>query len=110
MQAEYALSAGIESRLTREVGRHDLTAITRSLETNNKHFQQERERLERGAEDMVAAEKKLADTKARIKLLNRQSRLATTTEEPHVVQLCPRELERQHRCQCIFDVEDKIKA
>lgn len=102
---------GLNLRFTREFGRHPLAAITHSLEANNKHFQQECERLERRADDMVvAAEKELADTKARIKLLNRQSRPATTTEEPHAAQLCPRELERQHRCQCIFDIEDKIKA
>jgi hypothetical protein len=42
---------GIESRLTRKDGRHILVAITRSLETNGKHFQQERERIERRADE-----------------------------------------------------------
>lgn len=49
MQVDYALSGGL-NRLTREGGRHVLVAITRSLETNDKHFQQERERLELRAE------------------------------------------------------------
>ena len=87
MQADYALPPGIESQLTRESGQHALAAITRSLEAN-KHFQQERERLGRHADDtVVSEEKELADTKARIKLLNRQSRMATTTEEQHAMSL-----------------------
>lgn len=111
-QGEQVLPAEIESRLTREAERHAQATIARSLETNNKYFQQERERLERWADDMVvAAEKELADTKAQIKLLNRQSRLATTTVEQHTLQLRMRELERQQRRQRqrIFDVEDEIK-
>lgn len=106
------LPAEIESRLTREAERHARATIARSLETNNKYFQQEREGLERWADDMlVAAEKELADAKAQIKLLNRQSRPATTTGEQHALQLSPRELERRQRRQRqrIFDVEDEIK-
>ncbi len=87
-------------------------ALTRSFEANNKHFLQERERLEQWADDMVAgAEKELSDTKAQIKALNRQSRLATTTEEQHELQLKLRDLEKDQRRQRqrIFDVEDDIK-
>jgi hypothetical protein len=95
MQADYALPAGIESRLTQGSGRHALAAITHSLEAN-KHFQPERERLERHADEtVVSAEKELADTKVRIKWLNRQLLMATTTEEQHARQLRLRELEIQ---------------
>ena len=70
------------------------------------------ERLERWADDMVlGAEKELADTKAQIKAVNRQARLATTLAEQHDLQLKLRDLERQQRRQRqrIFDVEDEIK-
>ncbi|MGD1084257.1 MAG: SNF2-related protein [Verrucomicrobiota bacterium] len=100
-------------RLEKEAGRHAKAAIARSLETNSKVFQQERERLERWADDMVlTAEKELADTKAQIKTLNRQTRLATTVDEQHALQTQIRELEKTKRTQRqrIFDVEDDIKA
>ncbi len=59
---------------------------------------------------VIAAEKELADTKAQIKALNRQARLATTTDEQHTLQLKIRELEQLQRRQRerIFDVEDEI--
>jgi hypothetical protein len=100
-------------RLDKEARRHAKAAIARSLESNSKLFQQERERLERWADDMVlAAEKELADTKAQIKALNRQTRLAATIDEQHALQVQIRELEKTQRTQRqrIFDVEDDIKA
>jgi len=101
------------NRLEKEAGRHAKATISHSLETNSKLFQQERERLEHWADDMVlAAEKELADTKAQIKTLNRQTRLAATIDEQHALQTQIRELEREQRTQRqrIFDVEDNIKA
>lgn len=103
----------VTERLGREAQRHVEATIVRSLETNNQYFLQERERLERWADDMVlAAEKELADTKAQIKATNRQGRLATTLEEQHTAQEKIRELEKQMRRQRqqIFDVEDEIVA
>jgi hypothetical protein len=100
-------------RLKKEAKRHAKAAVARALETNSKVFQQERERLERWADDMVlAAEKELADTKAQIKTLNRQTRLATTIDEQHAFQTQIRDLEKTQRTQRqrIFDVEDDIKA
>lgn len=108
-----AAEAQIPERLDKEARRHAKAAIARSLESNSKLFQQERERLERWADDMVlAAEKELADTKAQIKGLNRQTRFATTMDEQHAIQTKIRELERQQRTQRqrIFDVEDDIKT
>ena len=61
---------------------------------------------------VLAAEKELKDTKERIKVLQRQARLATTTDEQYSIQEQIRELEklkRRHR-QRIFDVEDEIMA
>lgn len=105
--------AEIRDRLAAEADRHARATISRSLEQNNRHFQEARERLEKWADDMVlAAEKELKDTKERIKVLQRQARLATTTEEQYGLQEQIRDLEklkRRHR-QRIFDVEDEIMA
>jgi hypothetical protein len=98
--------------LKRETERHAAATISRSLETNNKHFQEERERLEKWADDqIIAAERELADTKARIKALNRAARLTTTTEEQLKIQNEIREAEKEQRRQRqrIFDLEDDVK-
>jgi len=101
----------IATHLDEESRRHAKSTISRSLETNNKHFNEGRERLEKWADDMViAAEKELRDTKEQIKALNRQARLAPTVEEQHQLQEKVRELEKKKRKQRqrIFDVEDEI--
>jgi hypothetical protein len=98
--------------LKRETERHAAATISRSLEANNKHFQEERERLEKWADDqIIAAERELADTKARIKALNRAARLTTTTEEQLTTQNEIREAEKEQRRQRqrIFDLEDDVK-
>jgi superfamily II DNA or RNA helicase len=108
-----SLPAHVEARLAAEADRHAKATISRSLETNNRHFQEAREKLEKWADDMVlAAEKELKDTKERIKALTRQARLAATTEEQHALQKQIQELEKLKRRQRqrIFDVEDEIMA
>jgi hypothetical protein len=108
-----SLPTNIEARLAAEADRRAKATINRSLETNNRHLQEAREKLEKWADDMVlAAEKELKDTKERIKVLTRQARLATTIEEQHVLQKQIQELEKQKRRQRqrIFDVEDEIMA
>jgi hypothetical protein len=108
-----ALPSHVKTRLDAEAERHAKATISRSLETNNRHFQEAREKLEKWADDMVlAAEKELKDTKERIKALTRQARLAATTEEQHALQKQIQELEKQKRRQRqrIFDVEDEIMA
>lgn len=103
-----------EAWKTRLEGNRDRTVqatLSRSLEANNLFFHEERERLERWAEDLVlGAEKELADTKAQLRALSRQARLATTTDEHHALQLKIRDLEKAQRRQRqrIFDVEDEI--
>jgi len=85
--------------------------ISRSLEENNRHFNEARERLEKWAEDMIlASEKELKDTKQQINALNRQARLASTVAEQHELQEKIRELEKKKRRQRqhIFDLEDEI--
>lgn len=98
-------------RIVGETKRHAAATISRALEAGNRHYQEERERLEKWAEDMVlAAEKALKDTKARIKLFNRQARHATITTEQIDLQKQIGELEKRQRRQRqeIFKVEDEI--
>ena len=99
-------------RLGEDADRHMAATLARAMEANSTLFNQERERLDRWADDMVAgAEKALADTKVQLRQLNRQARLATTTEEQNGLQLKIRDLEREQRRQRqrIFDVEDEIR-
>ncbi len=105
------LSALDQDCLKRESERHVAATISRSLEANNLHFQEERDKLEKWADDLVqVAEQELLDTKNRIKLLTRQSRQATTTEEMHSLESEIAELEKAKRRkrQQIFDKEDEI--
>jgi len=100
-------------RLEGDAKQHVKATISRSAQENNRFFHEERERLDRWAEDMViASEKELADTKAQIKALNRQARLATTMEEQKELQRRIADLEKTKRRQRrkIFDVEDEIEA
>ena len=105
------LSTTDQDRLKRESDRHAAATISRSLDANNRYFQEERDKLDKWAEDLVqAAEQELHDTKNRIKLLTRQSRQATTTEEMHRLESEIAELEKVKRRQRqqIFDREDEI--
>jgi len=101
------------SRLRGDAERHAQATIARSLEQNNRHFNEAREQLEKWAEDMeLAAAKELDDTKNQIRALNRQARLAATMQEQHDIQQQVRQLEQKKRRlrQRIFDVEDEIAA
>lgn len=105
------LPSDIKERLERESERFRKATISKSLETNNRHFNEGRERLEKWAEDMVlAAEKELKDTKEQIKALTRQARLAQTVDEQHQIQKKITELEKKKRRQRqkIFEIEDEI--
>lgn len=91
--------------------RHSEATISRIVEANNRFFQDEREKLEKWAEDKIlAAEQALQDTKAKLRALKRESRQATSTDEQHKLQVRIREVERAQRRQrqAIFDVEDEI--
>lgn len=103
--------AGERQRLAADAERHAKATVSKSLERNNRHFNEARDQLEKWAEDMVvAAEKELRDTKEQIKALNRQARHATTVDEQHGLQEKIRGLEKKKRRQRqkIFDVEDEI--
>ena len=108
---EIVVPEGIQARLRAEAEQHVRATINKSLERNNKYFNEAREQLEKWADDMIlAAEKELRDTKEQIKALNRQARQATTIKEQHELQEKIRALERKKRRQRqrIFDIEDEI--
>jgi len=103
----------VQGHLAGDADRHVRATIHRSLEANNRHFNEAREQLDKWAEDMeVAAQKELDDTKRQIRALNRQARQATTVQEQHALQDKIRQLEQKKRRQRhhIFDVEDEITA
>lgn len=101
----------ISQRLAQDVQRHIKATVSQSLEANNKHFNEAREKLEKWSDDLVlAAEKALKDTKEHIKILQRQARMATNLDEQHDIQQKILKLEKQQRRQRqeIFQVEDEI--
>ncbi|MAT13989.1 MAG: ATP-dependent helicase [Planctomyces sp.] len=105
------LSDELHNRLLAEADRHAQATIARSFETNNQFFNEERERLEKWAEDVIlSAEKAMLDTKEQIKAVRRESRLASTLEEQKELQERLKKLERRQRKQRgeIFDIEDDI--
>lgn len=105
------LPAELTERLKKEADRHAEATIARSLEGSNALFNEERDRLEKWADDMVvAAEKDLSDTKAQIKAVRRQSRLATTLDEQNELQQKLRDLEKKRwkQRQQIHAIEDQI--
>jgi ERCC4-related helicase len=111
VRGEIVVPEAVAARLAAEAKRHAEATISRSLESNNKHFQQAREKLEAWADDMVlAAEKALRDTKEKIKVLSREARQATTLEEQHRIQeeIARLEKVKRRQRQDIFKAEDEI--
>ena len=108
---ETEIPATVAKRLDGDSKRHTQATVSRSLEQNNTHFNEARDKLEQWADDMVlSAEKALQDTKEQIKVLRRQTRQANTLVEQHEIQEKIQKLERQQRRQRqeIFKVEDEI--
>ena len=87
--------------------------VAQVLEANQRLFNEERDKLERWADDkLLAAEEALKNTKARIAQLKRDARKAATLQEQDGIQRELSELERKQRRlrQEIFAVEDEIIA
>lgn len=100
-----------QQRLQDEAQIHARGSLNRSMEKSNRYFQQERNRLDKWADDMIlSAEQELKDTRAKIKMVKREARNAVGLEE----QLrCEKKLQELNRAlrkqrQQIFDVEDEI--
>ncbi|MFQ5752058.1 MAG: ATP-dependent helicase, partial [bacterium] len=108
-----AIAQNVESYLAAESDQHVRATVNQSMESNNKHLNLARDRLEQWAEDKIlAAEKALKDTKEQIKSLRREARQAQTLEEQQQIQERLQKLERKQRKQRqeIFTVEDEIEA
>lgn len=81
------------------------------LDTNQRLFHDERNKLEKWAEDkLLAAEEHLRSTKQQIAQIKRDSRQALSMEEQAGIQVQLRALEQQQRKQRqeVFEVEDAI--
>lgn len=101
----------VPERVKAETTQHQKATLHRSFEANNRFMNEERERLEKWADDMVmSAEKELRDIKAQLRESNRLARQAATTEEQIALQSRIRDLEQRQRRQRqrIFEVEDEI--
>lgn len=86
--------------------------IHTSTETNRQLFEQERDKLERWADDKIlSADRDLEHTKNRIRQLKRDARNTQSLEEQRAIQLEIAEQERKKHRQrrSIFDVEDEIE-
>ena len=108
-----AVSAAIPDALGANSSRRVQATVHDVLETNQRLFNEEREKLERWADDkLAAAEESLKNTKARIAQLKRDSRRAATLQEQNDIQQELSSLERKQRTlrQEVFDVEDEIIA
>lgn len=97
--------------LAENARRYGEATVSRIMETNQRFFYEEREKLDKWAEDkMLAAEQSLQDTKAKLRVLKREARQAVSLEAQHETQTKVRDLERLQRRQrqAIFEVEDEI--
>ena len=100
------------TRLQQEAQRHADATVAHALETNNAHFTEARDKLDRWAEDIVqGAEQALRNTREQIRIAQREARHATSLDEQHAIQERIAKLERQLRRQRqeIFEVEDDVK-
>lgn len=108
-----SLSATVPQALLANSQRALAGTIAQALEANQRLFNEERDKLERWADDkLLAAEEALRNTKARIAQLKRDARKAATLQEQDGIQRELSELERKQRRQRqeIFAVEDEIIA
>jgi len=111
-QPAVTIDETLANRLEKESVRHAKGVTAQSLERNNAHFNEARERLYKWAEDMeLAAQKELQKTKDQIKGLQRETRKTTSLEEQEALLKKIHELEKKKRKQRqrIFDVEDEIE-
>lgn len=107
------LSTAVPKSLLANSQRAVAATIALVLEANQCLFNEERDKLERWADDkLLAAEEALKNTKAHIAQLKRDSRKAVTLQEQDGIQHELSELERKQRRlrQEIFAVEDQIIA
>lgn len=105
--------ANLPATLAGNVERRIAARVAELLEENQRLFGEERDKLEKWADDkLLATEEALRDTKSRIAQLKRDARKATSLTEQAALQQTISELERLQRRQRqeIFNVEDEIIA
>jgi len=105
------ITESIPELLSKNQTRQLEAKLAQAMDTNNKYFQDERDKLEKWADDKIlASEQALADTKNQIRALKRESRHAISVEDQQGFQKKIRNLEKRQRRQRqeIFDVEDEI--
>ena len=103
--------SALPDRLATESAQHQKATMHQSFEANSRFMNEERERLEQWADDMIlSAEKDLKDIKAQLRESNRLARQAPTIEEQIALQSKIRDLEQRQRRQRqrIFEMEDEI--
>jgi ERCC4-related helicase len=107
------LSATAPEALLANSQRAVAATIAKVLEANQRLFTEERDKLERWADDkLLATEEALKNTKARIAQLKRDARKAATLQEQDSIQreLAEQERKQRRQRQEIFEVEDEIIA
>ncbi len=105
-----AATADIVTRLAQESKTHAESAVMRSMENNSRLFHEERERVEKWAEDvLLAAERELKEIKEQITGHRKRAMLAPTIDEQleHQKQMKDLEKEQKRKRQEIFEIEDQ---
>jgi len=103
--------ASTASRLQAEADQHRQAAVTKSLETGNRYFLEECERIELWAKDKeLLAEMQLRETKKLIEDVRKRLRKAATVDEQFALQEEQQKLERQKKKQRreLDEIEDEI--
>ncbi|MDV7341577.1 SNF2-related protein [Terasakiella sp. A23] len=106
------LSLEEKDRLKTVSQQHVQTALRQTEERNHKHFNDEREKLDKWVRDVeIAAEKNLKDTKDRIRDLQREANKLTDLDVQLKLQEQIRDLERKKKKlrREIFDVQDEAE-
>ena len=100
-------------RVRHEAARHRKAVVSESIERTNEKFEEEREKLNRWADDKTeAVERELGNVKAQIRALQRDARKAETVDEQKEMEDRIQRLQKKKKRirANIFDVEDEIEA
>jgi hypothetical protein len=98
-------------KLEQEDEKRKSSVLKANEQHNNQHFTEASQKLHKWAEDkLIAIEKELKETKAKIKELNRQSSITEDLQEQGKIQIQIKEQEKKRRRiqREIFDIEDEI--
>lgn len=98
--------------LDRAMKQRTANAIEETETRNQRHFNEEREKLDKWVRDVeIAAEKELKDTKARIREFQREANRTTDMDEQLKLQERIRDLEKKKRKfrRDIFDIQDEAE-